>query len=200
MYQLSRVAAVVAAAALTVTMPAAQAARDSSADSTGDVWSITYDQTSEGESAPVPSSESVNVDLTRTVVTHGSKAIRVVASYDDLKKTGDGYNFHVKIRDDKGRRTALIVGAGPGWWRGFAVLVRGHRELSCDGLRQSIDVAADTVTVLVPRGCMLKPRWIKYQAWTVSWIQDGSSETWFTDDARSDQARPKGWSTRIRRG
>ena len=98
MYRYTGVAAVLAAAALTFTIPAAHAAQDTSADGAGDVWSITWDETTEEQPEPVPSSESVNVDLTKTVVTHGPKSIRVVASYVDLKRTGDGYNFVVKTR------------------------------------------------------------------------------------------------------
>lgn len=200
MHQGTRVAAVLAAAALTITMPAAQAAKDSTADGTGDVWSVTWDESTASEPEPVPSTKSVNVDLTKTVVTHGPKAIRVVAHYVNLKKTGDGFNFVVYTRDNKGRKTWSSVLVEPPRWRGFSILMT-RDSYGCKRFRHTIDYAANTITTRAPRRCMGKPRWIKYKALAQSWTMiDESSGTWFVDDARSDQAVPKGWSGRIRRG
>jgi len=198
MSQVTRVAAVVAAVALAFTMPAAQAAKDSTADGTGDVWSSTWNETTESQSEPVPSTESVNVDLTKTVVTHGPKTIRVVAHYVNLKRSGDGYNFVVRTRDDKSRKTWSSVYVEAPRWRGVSILMT---ENGCKGFRHTIDYAANTVTTRAPRRCMGEPRWIEYQATSRSWrSDDASSGTVFSDDARSDQAAPKGWSGRIRRG
>lgn len=200
MSHVTRVAAVLAAIALTFTMPAAQAAKDSTADGTGDVWSSTWNETTESQPEPVPSTESVNVDLTKTVVTHGPKTIRVVAHYVNLKKTGDGYNFVVRTRDNKGRKTWSSVLVEPSRWRGVSILMT-RDGYGCKGFRHTIDYAANTVTTQAPRRCMGKPRWIEYQARAQSWtVDDESSGTVFSDDARSDQAAPKGWSGRIRRG
>ena len=199
MYQFDRVAAVVAAASLIFTMPAAQAAKDSTADGTGDVWSTTWDETTESEPEPVPSTHSVNVDLTTTVVTHGPRAIRIVASYVDLRKAGDGYNFVVTTRDNKGRKTWSSVYVEAPRWRGFSLLMT-RAGSGCKGFRHTIDYAANTVTTRAPRRCLGKPRWIQYQAWSQSWTYRDESATAFMDDARSAQATPTGWSGRIRRG
>ena len=198
------VAVLCATAAVTVSAPAANAARDVRVDGTGDVWAATIDSSSGAEATPARSTEQVNVDVTKAVVTHGGAAVKVSAAYVDLRKTADVIDFAVRLRDENGRTYWLHVEAGAGFRGGMASLYTGRgRRIACDGLSRAIDYAADTITVQAPRRCLDRPRWIQYQAAASLWRMNddtGSSVTHLVDDARSGKAEPTRWSARIRRG
>ena len=193
----SRVAAALAAATVTATVPSAHAATDTHHDGTGDVWKQRISAGTDW-TEPVASAKSVNVDATRTDVTHGPKRVRAEVTYVELTRTGRDFSAVVTLRGSDGEDSSISVQAGPGDWSGTSSFWRPATENECADVEHRIDYADDTVTLSAPRDCLAEPTWVKYQVSTARSTYRGEWWTRHIEDVRSDQARPSGWSSRVR--
>ena len=204
MQALTRVAAVLAVASSLLVATPAHAEKNVHADGVGDVWVQTEDMVTGETTTPVPSRKRANVDVAKTVVRHGSQLIRVSVDYDTLRKKGRGFVFSIRLKDNQNEYdTRAWVVADPDAWDGNLTIYRRSRELDC-GTGHAIDYAEDTLTMTIPRDCLLAPRWVRYSSWAHRYMWEPQSTTarFFSDDPRGDQWRPRrvAFSSRIYSG
>lgn len=192
-----RVVAVLILAGLLWAAPAlapASGERDATVDETYDVWSP------EGFNGFTPEGSVVNTDLRRTVVIHSPHTVVLEATYRRFRTgVSDEIRFTVYLRTSDRRRFAVHVFVD---WDGrytSASIWRGINELplECSGLRARADFEANTLRVKIPRGCIRRPRWIRYQALAESYVED---ENLWRDNALGPGPRLKTWSERIASG
>ena len=155
--------AVVAAAPLFAAVPVAAGgppgARVSDVildDAEGDVWLY-----SEGTSSWELWGTKADADVVAATVQHGEKVIRVVMSFDDLRKKRPA-TYLARIKTKKMVRTAW-VGASKegGGWDGRHGLQRGLDKVPSPGFTHAIDYGADTVVMTLPRELFKEPAWIQ---------------------------------------
>jgi hypothetical protein len=185
-------AAAAAAASAVLAMTAAPALADArtAPDGTGDVWSL-MDGTQLGE--------RVNVDLVQTRFTHDAHRISVKASYTDLVRNTDTIEFAMLMKRPDGKKFVAVFMAGADDRNGAVQLQRYNgNQVKCAGRSKSIDYAGNEVSISIPRSCVGKPRWIKYEAAAVAFDQAGGDA--YIDDAGSDGAEPSAWSGRLAKG
>ena len=196
------VRAALAAAALVVSAGAlvapASAATLSIGDATGDTYLGHYDEGSDTTTYETAGSQ-VNVDLERVVVKHTSRVVVAKASYADLTRSGQQFMYALRLRTDEGLKRDVNVDTlftGP---RGAVSLSKPNgNEVSCRGLSQDIDYAADTVTVTVPRRCLGAPRWV--EAFTAG-IGFSDTGDFYVDHGHMAGMQEKVvWSERVRKG
>ncbi|WP_210437804.1 hypothetical protein [Nocardioides xinjiangensis] len=156
MPSLRLLAASIATSSVLLAPTAAHAERLVTEDAVGDAQSIRSDAE---EEIFDPAPEHTAADITRTVVVHGARRVRVQVRYRDLERTSPRAAY-VKLRTP-GRRFDLRTSRnapGAGTW-----LTRGQREddVHCPGLRSSVDGARDQLTVTVPSACLGRPAWVQ---------------------------------------
>lgn len=146
----------IATASVLVTPTAAHAARIVTEDAVSDAQSIRSDA---DEETFDPAPQHTAGDITRTVVAHGARRLRVQVRYRDLERTFPRGAF-VKVRTP-GRRYDIET------WHSTPLtrtqLTWGQREddVRCPGLRSSLDRARDQLTVSVPTACLGGPAWVQ---------------------------------------
>lgn len=146
----------IATASVLVTPTAAHAARIVTEDAVSDAQSIRSDA---DEETFDPAPQHTAGDITRTVVAHGARRLRVQVRYRDLERTFPRGAF-VKVRTP-GRRYDIET------WHSTPLtrtqLTCGQREddVRCPGLRSSLDRARDQLTVSVPTACLGGPAWVQ---------------------------------------
>jgi hypothetical protein len=195
-----RLAVLAAAAAVTCTIPTAEAAHQATGDATGDVWTIDMESSSE---EMIPADRQVNVDLVDVLVKHTPKTVRTVATYTDLVKgvKSEYFGFQMRTRDEQGRRFVADVFAGAPRPKGDPSLSRNSgRLIRCPGMAHTVDYSTNKVTLTVPRSCLGRPNRIQLQAAAVLVEETETTSNLYIDDARSANADPRGWSKFIRRG
>ena len=155
----------VATAALAVAVPVAaspvaahapaRAGQVALTDSAEDVWLW-----SEGTSSWELWGTKADADVLTATVHHGAKTIKVVMTFDNLRKKRPA-GYMAKIRTKKMVRTAWVK-AGPAvGWNGEHKLIKGMDKVPDDGFKHDIDYLDDTVTMTLPRKLFDKPAWIK---------------------------------------
>lgn len=178
--------------------PAASAATLAAPDAAGDVWKSTFDPQTAEETVE-PAGSQVNVDLVRTVVKHTDTRLVVVARYADLAKSTNRFFVYSQLRTDEGVKRDIGIDATMRW-SGTAFLMGPRGEVRCDGLRHSVDYAADVATVSVPRSCLSKPRWVQTRTGAIGFPADGAGDEAYLDSASDDTADEPSWTARVRRG
>ena len=139
----------------TAAAPAARASRVVLASEAGDVWLYSED-TSSWEFWGT----KADADVLSATVNHGEKTIRVVMTFDNLRKKRPAA-YLAKIRTDELVRTAWVhAGKGPGW-AGRHGLQRGMDKVPSPGFTHAIDYQADTVVMNLPRKLLKGPAWIE---------------------------------------
>jgi hypothetical protein len=129
-----------------------QVALDDAAD---DVWVW-----SEGTSTWELWGTKADTDVLGATVKHTKKVIRVVMTFDNLRKKRPA-GYLAKIRTKKMVRSAW-VNAGPNvGWNGEHVLLKGGKKVPAPGFTHEIDYQADTVVMVLPRSLFDGPAWIK---------------------------------------
>jgi hypothetical protein len=164
------------AAAVVLAPTTALADTLSKADTSGDVLKAS------GPSGGAVDPTRAIGDITRTVITHGPSNVKVKVFFRDLQKVGKIVTI-IPVKTDKGYRRFEIV-AGPGKYYG-TVTVRNAKDkkVTCKTTR-TIDYAANTALLVVPRKCLSNPRWVRVGAGVLS-TQDGF-QTIYGDDARTN--------------
>ena len=194
MKRIKTVGVALSAIALTLLAPsAAHAGRSLNADPEGDVWR-------NGETL-APAGIGTNVDLHVTDVRHGRNAVTVKATYYELKKTGNDFIFVFYSQYRENGETEYLrvdIVAGPGRRSGESLLSRPlDKPEVCEGLTNSVDYSADTVSLRIPRECFENPRWIRFVAEAAKRYPE-TSETeagTYSDDARSAGTFEGGYSS-----
>ena len=156
MLSLRLLAALIPAASVLVAPTAAHAERSVTEDAVADAQSI-WSDADEEVFAPAP--EHTAGDITRTVVAHGARRVRVQVRYRDLAG-GSPRAAYVKVRTPERRFDIETSHHVPG---ASLQLTRGRRDdaVACRGLRSSLDRAKDRLTVSVPTACLDNPAWVQ---------------------------------------
>lgn len=156
MLSLRLLAALIPTTLVLVAPAAAHAERVVTEDAVGDAQSI---RTDADEEVFTPAPEHTAADITRTVVAHGSRRIRVQVRYRDLERTFP-HAAYVKVRTP-GRRFDIETSRNVP--EASTQLTRGQRGdvVQCPGLRTSVDGAKDQLTVSVPTTCLGSPAWVQ---------------------------------------
>ena len=167
-------------------------------DGTADVW-----ETSTNDGVYVASAQVDNVDVESLRVRHLTNRIVVNASYVELAK-GDEVPLLVStvLRFDDGPALTIMVDT---YHRaaGDSVLYNRRGEVRCGGFDATIDYAADTVELSVPRNCVGGPRWVEANYVSLASVEDPETESgWvnYRDNALTTGSGAGGWTERVRRG
>lgn len=149
-------AALISLTAVLAAPTAAHAERVVTDDAIADAQSIRSDA---DEEVFTPAPVHMGADITRTVVAHGARRVRVHVRYRNLERTFPAAAY-VKVRTP-GRRFDIETSRNAP--EGSTQLTRGLREdvVRCPGLRSSVDGARDQLTVSVPTTCLGSPAWVQ---------------------------------------
>lgn len=178
--KLVRAALVVGAGLLVPLLPsAAQADRYSSADSVADIVSFPVSHGAPSTLAPAP--DRAQGDVVSSSVQHQRNAVVMRMQYRELDPSGAAGGHLFVIRTSRLARLVTVF-TGPGYWDGKVVTEDGlGRKVGCRVAR-SIDYVANTATVVVPRSCLGRPRWVRVG---MAGLSFDSLDTVFADDAGS---------------
>ena len=149
-------AALVLAASVLAAPTAAHAARVVTEDAVADAQSIRSDF---DEEVFTLAPEHTAADITRTVVAHGARRLRVQVHVRDLV-TAYPSGVHVKVRTPDRRFDVQAYHNIP---NAGVQLTKGQRDdlVRCPGLRSSVDPSQDRLTVSVPTACLGRPAWVQ---------------------------------------
>ncbi len=194
------------AAAVIAPAAAASAASTTVTDGTGDVWENTYNPDTSSD-VWTPTESAYNTDVVSTVIKHNADRVTVKMTYNDLQKQPDvSISAVVNMRFDRGPRRFAFVDASPGSWRGSSQVFKdnaktGPAPVSCAGLSHTVDYAANTVTMSIPRTCLGSPRWIEANVLSRSTggLNQDVQRNLFDNGQRAGHG-DGGWSARLRRG
>ena len=179
--------AMITAAAVAVPLSAPPAAAGSASrvsevglgDAAEDVWLW-----SEGTSSWELWGRKADADVLSATVKHGEKVIRVVLTFDNLRKKRPAA-YLAKIKTKKMVRSAWVeAGPGPGWG-GEHKLLKGADEVPANGFEHDIDYQEDKVVMRLPRKLFNGPAWIK-----VMMRNDLTGNRLFTDNPHNNSATP----------
>jgi hypothetical protein len=169
----------------------------STADGTGDVWSVnddgTYSAVEDGR---------VNVDVVGSTVRHRDRRVRATVRYDDLVRNTDTATAVVRLRTSGGRTYLLQLSTGPGNRSGTVVFGRftddGFEDVDCGSIRERVRFGKDRMVVSLGRACLGRPRWVRYGGEAVA-LEEGPGAS-YTDALLSGDPVNDLFSKRIRRG
>ena len=203
MNPLARLGVIAGALALGAGLTApAHAARYTYADATGDVSTESCTIDFEGPEPAEECTEGVdpeaaNGDITRVVIRHAPRTVVIRTHYRELTRAGSVWIGW--IRTNEGVRREVMWDGDTGQMTVFA---RDGRKVRC-GVERTVDAAAETIEVRVPRSCLSRPRWVEVGVGHVrfAWHEDGTGFTAGADDSQSPVVRDSlTWSPRVRRG
>jgi hypothetical protein len=124
-------------------------------DPVGDVW-LLNEETQE----PVRV-EMAEADVLRATAVHGRKQVRIEMEYADLRRRHP-QSYGVDVFMGPERHTWIGLEAADGHWGGRTRFYSDRDDAQeCDGLRGSVDYAADTVALSIPRRCLGRPDWVR---------------------------------------
>lgn len=178
-----------------VSAGSAAADREALEDATRDVWSPVGGRTFSHEGSVV------NTDLDRTVVRHSPRAVVAIARYVELRsRASDEITFYGYLRTSRARTFEVVVEVD---WLGrgadYLLLQHGRNNdvsvVNCKRLGGRTSFARETLRINIPRSCVGRPRWVRFQGVAESYTERGGR---FLDQVIGTGARPKGWSPRIR--
>jgi hypothetical protein len=179
--KLVRSTILVAAAAVATLVPtAAHADRYVFADAAGDVVSGVGDSTTY-----TPAPDRTVGDIVSSTVIHKRRNVVLSLQYRDLAADTEDDAHVFFIRTNRMRRNVTLYATGdlPG---GRAVMTRPNgTKVRCHVARR-IDYNLNTATVVVPRSCLGKPRWVKVGMGGVMFTGISPTDTSYLDDARTN--------------
>jgi hypothetical protein len=202
--------AVAASTAVVLTAAPSLAQSRTTPDGTGDVWSqggvvsrSTHAQVrsllaghARGVSQPQPA-ERVNTDLVKTKVNHTATEVTATATYADLVRNTDSFEYVMLLKNNDRQKFWVFVGATPDDRNGAMSLTSANGDkVKCGGKDFAVSYAQDKISLSIPRSCLGKPRWVKYESAAITFDEANNS---FIDDAASDQAQPSQWSAKLHR-
>lgn len=198
-------AALAGVAALTLTGVApASAARWTHDDAVGDVQSLT-DPVDPGtgdspDSEPVALPDNTDTDVTRVTVSHRTHRVVLDAALRDVQTTSGFLAYDIRTGT---RRYVVMQRLGSDRTVPAFLFERanGHR-VRCAGAEHSVDRAADTATLNIPRHCLGAPRWVRVGVGAAKFAETDTTTTFVADDALQDAVVKDdlALSPRVRRG
>ena len=167
-------------------------------DGTAYVWEST------DQAEYVASAQVDNVDVQSLRVRHLANRIVVTASYVELVKDADVTLVVSNVlRFDDGPAVTIMVDTFQKA-SGESVLYTRRGPVDCGGFDATIDYAADTVELVVPRTCVGTPRWVEANYVALGNAEgeseDGPTYTNYRDNALTTGSGTGGWTERVRRG
>ena len=197
-------AAAVTAATLVVGVPATASAQTwRHTDPAGDVVRLTYDTDDDTESTVVDPSIAAG-DAIGTTIRHNPRKLVVTMRFRQLAPTTDAAEYGVRGRHRAPRWVSVTTDAEHP--RGVQqVLHRDKGPVRCRGLAHTLDRAAATVTISVPRACLGRPTALRAAAVFQAYPGDdgeASGTDVLADDALHRGLSPDGlgFSPLLRRG
>lgn len=178
-------AAFAGAAALTITgMSPASAANWGHDDAVGDVQSQTETfEGDEGEQTSAP--DNTDTDVTRVSVSHRSHRVVLETALRDVTANSGVVVYDIRTGD---RRYSVLQRLGTDrTWPAFDLSRANGDHVRCPGVERSVDRAANSATLNLPRRCLGRPRWVRVGVGVAK--VDAATETTFTllgDDAMQD--------------
>lgn len=167
----------VAAAVLAPTAAEAKSYRH--VDATGDMFSTT---SSTKTFTPAP--DRIVGDIVSTTIRHKSRNVVIQVQYRDLVANSEIDAHYFVIRTSKMRRDVSLVSAGS-FPAGRVQMTKANgTKVSCHVGRR-IDYSLNTATVVVPRSCLGRPRWVKVGMAAAELTGLGSTDPQYVDDAFS---------------
>ena len=137
--------------------------------------------------APTPAPTRTVGDVVGSTIRHKRRAVVLQLLYLDLQANSE-FNTHVfVIRTPSMRRVVTLVGNAtfPGGRVRMTKPTRPKKAIACR-IAHRIDYTAKTATVVVPRSCLGKPRWVQVAMVGMSFTGFTSSDTMWIDDALSN--------------
>jgi hypothetical protein len=99
-------------------------------------------------------------DVLRAVVRHGPRFVAVKMTFTNLRRVEPQFHFSTVV--SRRQYDAVFVSAGPRRWRGRHQLVDGNfANVRCPGLSHTLGYDTEQITILIPRVCIGRPRWVK---------------------------------------
>ena len=161
-------------------------------DGTGDVY------TTSRTGVVFHSERSGDTDLRSVSFRHAPRAVYVRAEWVNLARNDDTVVLYVNIRTSANHEVHSIVASiSPRDRDGSSGYSCGPGEV-CPGLRARFDYAANTVVLRIPRACLDNPRWVRLQAYGLTYRPRIKRE--YFDPAFSTGSYRDDWSPRIYRG
>ena len=161
-HALTALSTLTAAAALTIAVPGAASAQSwTHTDPAGDVYKVTFSDDSDEETEAVDPSVT-NGDVISSTIKHNPRKVIATLRFRDLATTPEDLDIYgISLRTDKLNRDLSVI-AADGLERGEHELDRPNGDtVRCRGVSHRIDYTANTVTMVVPRSCLGRPRWVK---------------------------------------
>jgi hypothetical protein len=157
-------------------------------DGPGDVWKFNGDSWVSVGAVP-------KADILRFRAVHGRTDLTCVMTFDNLRKTHLKV-FSVSVSTPKLRRVAYVQ-ASPGHPRGAHGLtnVRGD-NLPSRGMTHQVRYVRDTVTIVVPRALLGKPRWVRVEAENIEWLPPAENDS-LLEDNPSTHKPLRGWFSNL---
>lgn len=169
----------VAATTAALVVPSGAAVADSLVrkDAAGDV------SKSVGQSTTVDPTRT-NGDITGTVIKHAGSKVKIKIYHRDLAKTGYTVSL-ISVRSNKGKKAQrnFSIAAIPGAYYGKVMTTNASGKKKSCKTTKTLDYAANTTLLVIPRSCLGNPKWVRVGIGVVSTADD--FETTFVDDART---------------
>lgn len=183
-------------ACLAIVTSPADADRAVLPDESGDVWFS--DATPGADFAEAGS--VVNTDLEHTWVGHQRQNVVIKSRFVDLKKkVSEQIEFRIYLRTNHHRQ--FWVFAQVDTWNGstsYELLnLQSGGFTKCDGLGGRTRFDTETLRVQVPRTCLVRPRWVRFQGEANSYVEN---EGLYVDNANGAGPEPRSWTRRLWRG
>jgi hypothetical protein len=181
--KLVRAAVLVTAAAVIPLMPtAAHANKYSFADHAGDV--LSGPATSDTNPTTLEPGRT-NGDIVSSTVQHKRRNIVMRMHFRDIGWNAESNAYLFVIRTSSVKRYVTLY-ASDGIRGGKAVMTKPNgKKVSCH-IGRKIDYTANTASVIVPRSCVSKPRWVKVGMASLFFSGFESGDTAYVDDARTN--------------
>jgi hypothetical protein len=170
------------AAALVLSPSSAFANRYYHADPAGDVLS---GPVSSSTNPSIPEPGRTNGDIVASSVVHKKRAVAMRMQYRELG-WNDEINAHLFVVRTPSMKRYVTVYATDGLRGGKVVMTKpSGKKVSCHMARK-VDYTANSVSVVVPRSCLGKPRWVRAGMASVFYTGPDNSATVYIDDANTN--------------
>jgi hypothetical protein len=171
-------------------------------DQTSDVWEAQYD-TATDTTAYVPVGSVNNVDVQSLRVRHLANRIVLKATYVNLNKKQIVLGATGSLRFNDGPEVGFFLDTYYKWSGETVLFKTGSGDpISCSGFDHTIDYAADTVEVSIPRKCVGDPRWVRAAYLATGNKEDDTADGGYRnyrDNALSTGHGYAGYSARVRK-
>ena len=156
-------------------------------DARGDVLAIELGSEHGPAPEPVVAPDETVGDILRTVVDHRLRKVVLSVKYVELDPA-DPITHYVSMVTDESVRRDILVMPDPERPQGELIVINGSGNgVPCIGLERRIDYTANTLRMVIPRGCLSAPRWVRVGVGATRFHEPHPhSAQIFVDDANRD--------------